>query len=149
MIAARLSLRSALALTGLAMALAISLAACRQKPQAPSARYTVRGAVASLPIAGDPTTELRVHHEAIPSFRASWPDGPLGMKSMTMPFPLGEGVSLEGLKIGDPVELTFAVDYDAKSGSVLRYRATAVKPLPADTVLDFGGGPRPTSPPAE
>lgn len=130
-------------LTAIAVVLVGPLAGCSKNNNAPTARYTVRGEIAALPVANDPTSDFRVHHEAIPSFRASWPDGPLGMKSMTMPFPVAEGLSLDGLKVGEAIELTFAVDYDPKTGKVSSFRATAVKPLPAGTMLDFGGKPAP------
>jgi len=102
------------------------------------AEYTVRGRVEQIPSPDSPASEFQVHHEPIPSFRASWPDGELGMNSMIMPFPLGEGVSLDQIEVGDVVELTFAVEYSAESGSVQTYRVVAVAELPADTELQFG-----------
>lgn len=97
--------------------------------------YTTRGVVAQLPIPAEPGTEFFVRHEAIPDFRASLPDGALGMNAMTMPFPIAEDVSLDGLEIGDKITLTFRVDYDAKTGAIKQYRATSFSELPADTVL--------------
>lgn len=73
-----------------------------------------------------------VHHEAI----AEWlrPDGTKGMNSMTMPFPLADGVSLDGITIGDIVELT-VIQY---LGDKVPYRVSSIRKLPADTTLNFG-----------
>ncbi|MFG0293152.1 MAG: copper-binding protein [Phycisphaerales bacterium JB050] len=95
-----------------------------------TAEYTVRGQVVSLPTADD---DLMVHHEAIPEFRK--PSG-TGMKTMTMPFPLGKGISLDGIEPGDKVNIAFAVDYE-EGWSPIAYRVTKIEELPADTQLDF------------
>ena len=55
------------------------------------------------------------------------------MNSMIMPFPLGEGVSLEGFTIGQPVEFDWEVDWEGSPP----YYITSLRPLPDDTVLDF------------
>ena len=94
------------------------------------AEYTVRGQVVSLPTAND---DLMVHHEAIPEYRSA---AGVGMDVMTMPFPLGEGVSLEGVEPGDKVSITFSVDYKV-GWSPIGYRVIAIEELPADTELDF------------
>ncbi len=94
------------------------------------AEYTVRGQVVSLPTAND---DLMVHHEAIPEYRSA---AGMGMDVMTMPFPLGEGISLDGIEPGDIVNLTFSVDYN-ENWSPTAYRLTMIEELPADTELDF------------
>lgn len=99
-----------------------------------TASYTVRGQVVSLPTADD---DLMVHHEAIPEYRKP---GGTGMKTMTMPFPLGEEISLEGIEPGDKVSITFTVDYE-EGWSPIAYRVTAIEELPADTELDFTSQP--------
>ncbi len=73
---------------------------------APSIRsYTVRGTLKTI----EPT-QLQVRHEAIPTFVDK--DGTVvGMKAMTMPFPLGPGISTEGFAVDDAVMMTFDVDY--------------------------------------
>ncbi|MBY0308508.1 MAG: copper-binding protein [Phycisphaerales bacterium] len=101
--------------------------------KAPDATYTVRGEVASLPIAGDKRTDFRVHHEAIPSFKDK--DGKVvGMASMTMEFPPAKGVDLSKLKIGDEVVVTFSVWW----GTTPPWLALKVEKLPDDTTLDLG-----------
>lgn len=99
------------------------------------ARYTVRGQVAQIPAANNPQAEFRVRHEAIPEFKRA--DGTLGMNTMTMPFPLGEGVSIDGLEVGDIVKLTFEVEYDPGFTKLRRYYTVKIEELPADTQLDF------------
>ncbi|MCH8114843.1 MAG: copper-binding protein, partial [Chloroflexi bacterium] len=95
-------------------------------------RYTTRGRIAMLPDLTNPTSELRIHHEAIDDFRHG--DGsPAPMKSMTMPFPPGPGVSLDGLAIGDVVEFTFEVQWEPTPGMSV----TAIRKLPDDTELQF------------
>lgn len=126
------------------MAVTLTLASCKEgKPSAPAAeatsirvdRYVVRGQVAMLPDPANPSAEFQVRHEAIPQFVG--PEGKLGMDTMTMPFPLADGLSLESVKVGDKIELTFDVDYDTTQRSPVAYRATEVKALPAETTLDF------------
>lgn len=120
------------------------LAACKkteskpapvERPNIRKDRYTVRGQVAMLPAAENPSSEFQVRHEAIPHFVGQ--DGKLGMDTMTMPFPLAEGMVLPALKVGDPVELTFEVDFDTSLNQFVEMRAVAVSPLPAGTELDF------------
>lgn len=94
--------------------------------------YTTRGRIVSLPEPGNPASEFRVHHEAIDDFRHA-DDSPAPMKSMTMPYPLGPGVSLEDLAVGDVVEFTFDVQWEPSPGMGV----TAIKKLPAETELLF------------
>lgn len=98
-------------------------------------RYTVQGIVAELPIEGSPTTEFKVRHVAMPHFVGQ--DGKLGMDTMTMGFPVKQGLTLEGLKVGDKIELAFEVDFDTVTGQLLDYRATGFSVLPPETQLDF------------
>lgn len=97
--------------------------------------YTVRGEIVSLPEAGNPRADLRIKHEAIDNYRRG--DKVVGMNAMTMPFPVAEGVSLEGLAVGDKVEFVFEVQMP-------QYQITRITKLPADTVLEF----RKANPPA-
>lgn len=142
----------AIAVTALAF-LAATLSACSEKSQdqTPDAAappenlqvYTVRGEIEALP---SETTDLRIHHEAIPEFIG--PDGTVqGMQSMTMAFWPPQGLSLEdarikdldltGLAPGDKVSFTFEVVHDPETNAIKGYYATAVKKLPPDTALDF------------
>jgi hypothetical protein len=128
---------SARALALLLGALA-ALAACRGgegggKPQPSAARrYTVRGELVTLPAPGAGPRQIAVRHEAIPDFADR--DGKVvGMGAMVMPFELAPGVSAEGLREGDPVELVLAVDW---AGPSLRVERLAR--LPAGTPLNLG-----------
>jgi len=95
-------------------------------------RYEVRGEVTRLPSAG--VDALSVRHEAIPGFVGI--DGEVvGMESMTMPFPLAEGVAPDGLEVGDKVGFTLEVEWEGDPP----YRITRIEALGAETVLDLGG----------
>ncbi len=144
-------MRPSLAAATLAMifAGACTLPACKKTESKPAAaeqanirkdRYTVRGEVAMLPTADNPSSEFQVRHEAIPHFVGQ--DGELGMDTMTMPFPLADGLSLAALKVGDKIELTFEVDFDTQTKKMVSYRAIAATPLPAETELDFSSSKR-------
>ncbi len=119
------------------------LPACKESESKPAVeqpsirkdRYTVRGQVAMLPIADNPASEFMVRHEAIPHFVGE--GGELGMDTMTMPFPVADGLSIDALKVGEKIELTFEVDFDAQSKKMVAYRAVAVTAIPAETELDF------------
>ena len=95
--------------------------------------YTVRGEVVELPSPGAAGSQFQVHHEAIPGFVDQHGEV-VGMSSMTMPFPLGDGLQLDGLELGDKVELDFVVDW---SPGRRGWSATRVSELPPDTQLDF------------
>ncbi|TVQ31618.1 MAG: hypothetical protein EA376_09115 [Phycisphaeraceae bacterium] len=99
--------------------------------------YETRGRIDALPATGSPASELQIYHEEIPSFLHTWPDGDQGMRAMRMPFPLGPDVDLTGFAIGDIVAVTFVVDYDRESGSLLGYRVIELESLPQDTELDL------------
>lgn len=107
-------------------------------------QYVVRGEVVRLPSAAEPAAEFMVRHEAIPHYRAS--GSKLGMNTMTMPFPVGPDLSLEGVQVGDKIELTFEVRFDTEKDRPIAYHATEVLKLPPETVLDFS--PLPKSTPA-
>lgn len=106
----------------------------------PQAQYTVRGKIAQVPVPGRPQTEFQVHHEAIDNF-ADAEGKVVGMGAMVMGFPLGPGVTLDGLAVGDMVELTFPVWW--KDGAP-DYFVTAIRKLPPETTLEF----RPAKPPS-
>lgn len=92
--------------------------------------YTVRGRIVSLPSAQDPASELRIHHEAIDTFKsASGEAAP--MKAMTMSFPPAKGVSLDGLAVGDAVEFVFRMQWEPSASMGV----TAIKKLPPETGL--------------
>ena len=95
--------------------------------------YIVRGVVVSVP--SDTNDEFQIRHEEIPEFRG--PAGKLGMMQMTMPFPVGEGVTYNGIARDTIVKVTFDVEFDTERDRPTSYYITAIEALPADTVLDF------------
>lgn len=98
--------------------------------------YTVKARVAQLPYQG---SGLYLEHEAIDDYRGR--SGKVeGMHPMTMPFPLAEGVSLEGIQPNDIVEFQLHVDWE----SDLPVQITAIRELPPDTALDFRAAKPPT-----
>lgn len=132
---------------GLTVVLALSLGGCEQKavtppptatPPAPAAApepdavYVVRGRVVELPDPKNPTKEFRVHHEPIPTFKT--PAGEVvGMREMIMPFPVSDPSLLEGVAVGDIVELTFADWYKP----MRTYEVTKLTKLAPDTKLEL------------
>ncbi len=120
-------------MTLLVAALLLGISGCEQEDpvQVPEDlnTYVVRGEIAVMP---QGRTEFKVYHEAIPEFVRV--DGTRGMNAMMMPFPPAEGLSLDGFAVGDVVELTFVSWWKPTAGMEL----TAIRKLPADTVLDFG-----------
>lgn len=103
--------------------------------------YTVRGKVVIIPSAERPIDDLQIKHEAIPDYKDREgvvfvnSKGVKGMMSMTMGFPVAEGVSLEGIAPGDIVEFTFVTTWGEQYPT---YEVTAITKLPADTELNFG-----------
>lgn len=119
----------------LVLVLAMTAAGCGRRAQSPAAgsaeRIPVRASVTQLP--GDDNL-LYLHHEAIHAFRDQ--DGKVvGMDSMTMPFPVAKGLSLDGIRTGDKVTATLEVDWKAVPG----VQVVAIEKLPADAPpLVFG-----------
>ena len=141
--------RACAAATSLLAALVLS--ACAKSddaPETPTSQYTthvytVRGEIDALPTA---TTDLRVHHEAIPEFIG--PKGTVvGMGPMIMAFWPPQGLALDeariqsldlaGLAPGDTVELTFEVLHDPETHAIKGYYATSIRALASGTELDF------------
>ena len=112
--------------------LVVALAACaRTQPAATAgggATYQVRGVVAALPAAAG--GDLTLRHEALPDFVDRGGER-VGMDAMTMPFPLAAEVALAGIAVGDPVECTLRVDWEAERPAEL----IVVRELPAGTRL--------------
>ena len=99
------------------------------------------GEITAIPVAGDPSSSLKIHHVQIPDFKTK--DGTVhvnakgvsGMSSMTMPFPVGEGVDLSGLAVGDKIKFTFMVDWSGQSKNA--WEVTKIEKMPADTAIDY------------
>lgn len=123
--------------------LPLTLANCSKKSTPPVAlprdhvgwgEYKSQAIVIALP---SDETELILKHEAIPYFVSI--EGELvGMQAMEMPFPLGEGVSLDGIQVDSIVKFTFEVDWNPS------YFITSITVLPAETELDFSDREPPT-----
>ncbi|MFW6051807.1 MAG: copper-binding protein [Myxococcota bacterium] len=98
----------------------------------PDQTYTARGRLEQAPAQGK-KGDLVIHHERI----AEFVDGEgekVGMEAMVMPFAPADGLSLEGVQKGDPIEFTFEVRW----GGDPMLRVTEVRKLPADTELELG-----------
>lgn len=103
--------------------------------------YTgIRGEIRKIPLEADPNSNLEIRHEQIPEFKNK--DGEIsvnskgvaGMASMTMPFPLDEGVSIEGFEIGDKVEFDFLVNW---GGTGPAWKVTRIEKIDPTEQLDF------------
>ncbi len=119
----------------MAILLAAALAGCEGSTPPPRPKgithvYAMRGQITSLE--ASPDGQIRIHHEAVSNFRDTL-DQPAPMNSMTMPFEVATGVSLEGLKVDDKIAFDWEVNWDAGV-----HHITAIHKLPADTVLTFG-----------
>ena len=81
----------------------------------------------------------KIHHVQIPDFQrqegsvAMTPDGIPGMRSMTMEFPLAEGVTLDGFSAGDKVKFSFRVNW----GGSVAWEMTEVEKIDAGTEIDY------------
>lgn len=120
-----------------AFAILLSLAGCAGKEGSDSQggghTYTVRGQVTQLPDPASPGSGLYVSHEAIDNYVAR--SGEVeGMDPMNMPFPVADGVSLDGIQPTDVVEFDLHVDWQSEETPV---EITRIRELPAGTKLDF------------
>lgn len=116
-------------LAGVALLAALSAGGCSKAEPGP--QLTVRGAIENLTEAhGKPVALIR--HEAIPDFVDGYGEKRT-MESMAMAFGVSPGVSLDGLEIGDKVEIRFHVDRERYP----TFHITAVRELPADTALQL------------
>ncbi|MHA7811796.1 MAG: copper-binding protein [Phycisphaerales bacterium] len=103
--------------------------------------YTgIRGEITQLPDPSVPNSPFKIRHEQIRDFKTAdgnvnvTAEGIAGMRSMTMPFPLAEGVTLDGYGVGDKVEFDFVVNWGGGSAA---WEITRIEKLPADTELDY------------
>lgn len=92
-------------------------------------RYTVRGAIENLAESKGKPVAL-IHHEAIPDFVDGYGEKRT-MHSMAMAFGLEPGVAMEGVAVGDKVEVTFVVDRERYP----TFHISAVRKLAPDTAL--------------
>lgn len=114
----------------LAALLLASLSACDSEPGY-QYTYTTRAVVLSLP--GERVTqEFIVHHETIPDYRSI--NGSIGMNEMAMPIPVPDTSVLEGISIGDKVEIVFGERFEPDHAMGV----ISITKLPADTALTLG-----------
>lgn len=111
--------------------------ATAEADQGPVADFTVRGRVVDLPDPARPASDFKVYHEPIPSWKRNLNQPPVGMNAMQMPFPPASPEVIEGVAVGDIVEIVFRVSYDADDGSLKGWKAVRVSKLPPDTTLVF------------
>jgi Cu/Ag efflux protein CusF len=106
-----------------------------------AAEYQVRGRVQRLPDPNAASRDLWLAHEAIDSWVSR--DGKVeGMDPMTMPFTVNDGVSLDGIEVGDAVEVHLSVDWIAAEPVLIN----SVEKLPPDTKLVFREAKPPQAP---
>ena len=67
--------------------------------------YSVKGVVKALPGNGRANNEIIVKHEAIPDYRDE-AGNIVGMMAMTMPFYLAKTTKIDGIAVGDAVQMT-------------------------------------------
>lgn len=100
----------------------------------------ILGEITQVPVEGDPSTSLRIRHQQIPNFKTK--DGTInvnskgisGMASMTMEFPLAEGVNIDQLVIGDKVSFNFQVNW---GGAAVAWEVTKIEKIDPATEIDF------------
>jgi len=115
----------------LVVALAAACGGEKRAPAAgPDATYAVRGEIVRLPAEG--SREIWIRHEPIPDFK-NVSGEVVGMDSMTMPFTLAAGESLEGLAVGARIGFRLEMRWSGGPPAAV----SALEPLPADTRLSF------------
>lgn len=108
----------------------LKLSGCGEADPGYEHTYTTRGVVLSLP-GGSATQEFIVHHEAIPEYQSI--NGSVGMNEMAMPIPVPDRSVLDGIRVGDKVELTFGERFEPDH----RMGVISVEKLPGDTALNL------------
>ena len=117
--------------------LLISTIGCGPKAETGGHDYTVRGQVTRPPDA----SSLYIYHEAIDDWVGR--SGKVeGMDTMLMPFPVAQGVPLEGIQANDKVEVKLHVDWASDSPVEI----WEVRELPPDTKLEFRAAKPPKNP---
>ena len=94
--------------------------------------YSIRGIVEQLPGSEQGGVPFLLRHEAIPDFVNVYGEK-APMAAMTMPFAVADGVSLDGLTVGDAVAFELSVDWEKSPGMAV----TAIAKLPPGTALDL------------
>jgi len=107
---------------------------------APHVYSDLLGEITMMPVEGDVSTALKIHHQHIPDFKGS--DGEIvvnsrgvsGMMAMTMEFPPADGLSLDGFAVDDKIKFTFAVVWAEGRPS---WEVTKIEKLDPSTEIDF------------
>jgi len=131
-------------LAALLLTLPITLSGCSKSDPAPAPAPVeelsapdiypdLLAQIQQIPIENDPSTALRLHHQSMPTFKDST-GKVIGMRSMTMEFPLADGLSLAGLRIDDKVRFTFEVVWN---DSIPSWAVTKIEKIDPDTEIDF------------
>lgn len=92
--------------------------------------YIVRGRVLKLPD-GSIDDGFYAYHEPIPDYVSM--NGKRGMPAMAMPFAVPDPTVLDGLAVGDVVEIEYGETFEPK----VKQGVISITKLPADTVLSF------------
>ncbi|HEX5714921.1 MAG TPA: copper-binding protein [Thermoanaerobaculia bacterium] len=112
----------------------LSLAGCSEEKDS-GRTYTVRGQVTQLPDPDNPGTGLFLNHEAVDDFVSR--DGEVvGMDPMTMSFLVDEEVPLEGIGVGDVVEVKLHVDWGGETTPGVA-EIVEIRELPPGTKLVY------------
>lgn len=103
--------------------------------------YTgVRGEIKSMPTDGIAGDDAKFRHAQIVDFKSAdgsipvTADGIAGMRSMTMPFPMADGVSLDGYSVGDKIKFDFEVSWDDGRAS---WEVTRIEKLDPSVEIDY------------
>tara|TARA_R110002072_G_scaffold42064_1_gene117305 strand:+ start:4212 stop:4841 length:630 start_codon:yes stop_codon:yes gene_type:complete len=99
----------------------------------------ILGEITLMP--ADDGSLMKIHHEHIPTFKSM--DGTIkvnargvaGMASMTMPFPLGDGVNIDAFKVGDKVKFDLLVTWSTDTPKP--YHITQIEKLDPSTEIDY------------
>ncbi|MEL7060224.1 MAG: copper-binding protein [Acidobacteriota bacterium] len=130
--ARRLGWRSTVVALALSMLAGCGGPATEDDADADVAVYDMRAIVRQLPDASRPGSEFLVHHEPVPTFVDS-EGNEVGMDSMVMGFPLADRSMLDGIEIGDRVELRLEVAWEGSPPIAI----TRLEELPDGTRLSF------------
>lgn len=118
-------------------ALLVSALGCGPKGEMGGHDYTIRGQVTRPP----ENSSLWIYHEAIDNWVGR--SGKVeGMDTMLMPFPVAQGVPLEGIQANDKVEMKLHVDWESENPVEIR----EIRELPPDTKLEFRAAKPPKNP---
>lgn len=100
----------------------------------------VIGEIKSLPRPESNGESTKIRHVQIKDFKGAdgeipvTADGIPGMRSMTMAFPMAEGVSIDGYSVGDKVDFDFEVTWDNGRAT---WEVTRIEKLDPSVEIDY------------